>query len=436
MNRRILIAVVVMLATGSLTFLAIRSKPRRVTLPDGKIVEFLSTTVGTEPFSSEEPWHKLARAVLPKSLQKWLPRKIVIPCSTSTNIITVYVRVTDPAGAPIVGKVWDRVQAEDSDGFKYNPDGAYCSFGVTPSSQHVGLPLRALPRRQKEYRLHFLEPGGDVLGTLTVPNPISGPFEVWKPGPMPQTATNGLVEVSLKGMRLTGTRRWPSVTPDWKVTGGPPHWRRAFPGFPSLQDSSGNEALWLSTNEPAWRIRLALRRYFENDFQPHERWMINDIPVPKSGHVPVVNLTTNILGVTATVHLVSAAGDSSVTNGAGSAVTTVKPGLGFSIQKNGTNTVASWTSDKPFVVVEIQNREKTDEVLVNIFDETGLKLNSKKSTALAPRYDGGPSTHRIELDLWPESKSLAVEVILNRPLFFDFLVNPKDLQITEDSSTP
>ncbi len=170
-RRRALIAVVIILTASVLAFLALRTQRRIITLPDGKVVEFLCTMVGTEPFSSDEHWHKLARSSLPKSLQKWLPRKIVIPCSSSTNSITVYVRVTDPAGAPIVGKAWDRVQAEDSDGFKYNPDGAYCSFPGTPASQYVGLTLLAHPRRQKEFRLHFLEPGGDVLARCLCPIP-------------------------------------------------------------------------------------------------------------------------------------------------------------------------------------------------------------------------------------------------------------------------
>lgn len=435
MRNRILTALAIALLAGILAFLGLRGGQRTIVLPDGKTIEFLGTTVGIEPFSSAKPWHKLANSVLPKSLQKWLPRAFVIPCSRATNSITVYVRVTDPSGVPIGGRVCEHFQVEDSDGFKYNPVGSYCSFGASPSSQYVGFTLSAYPRRQKEFRLHLLTDGGDVLGTLTVPNPIKGPFEEWRPLPLPQTATNGPVVLSLNSLRLVGTRRWPTVTPEWKIKSAPPHWRRAS-SFPfSLFDSSGNEALWLSTNEPAWKLRLTLRRHLEDDFQTHERWLIKDIPVPASGHSTAVDKTTNLIDVKATVHLVSTAGELSVTNGVGTALS-IKPGIGFSISTNGTNRIMSWASNKPFVFVEVENLQPDDNVLVNIVDEKGLKLNPSNFSPINHRVDGRPSVHRIHFDLRPETKSLAVEVILNRALVFDFLVNPKDIQITEDSPKP
>lgn len=434
-RRQIRIGISLFLVLGVLAFLGLRSKPNVIELPDGRTFEVAGTTVGTEPFSSAKSWEKLAIRILPESLHQWLPKASTHLGSSITNSITVYFRVTVPTGAPLAGRLLDFVQAEDSGGFRFVPEGSHFGFGTSPSSMYAGVTLTAYPRRQREFRLHLLKSGGGEFGTITVPTPINPSFEEWRPLPLPQNVTNGAVEVTLKTVRLVGPRASREIIPEWKLNSSPSHWQNASALPLTLFDASGNESILLSTNEQAWKLRLKLRRHLDSELQHYERCQFRDVFPPAPGHFTALNKTTKLLNVTTTVHLVSGTGEIFVTNGFNLPLTT-KPGSGISVIRNGTNTLMSWRSKKPFVLVDAENVQPDDTLYVYVVDEKGEKLNAGDLSPVYRMSDGSQFVRRIGFNPKPETKSVTVEILLNRPLVFDFLVDPKDIQITEGTPKP
>lgn len=425
--RRTIVIVVAALAVGVLAFRALRAEPRRVTLPDGSIVEFIGTSVGTEVFSTEQPWHKAARRVLPARFHGWLPAVSRASCSSGTNSITVFVQVTNPTGNPAGNSPWQGYRAEDDNGFFYNHDGGSCSFGGGASSRIYGLSLKAYPRRQGSFRFHFLDASNTTIGTLRIPNPVKGPFPSWIAQPLPQTLTNGPLIVTAERLRRQSNKSWQGVSARWRADALVPHWRRARARSTTLLDATGNDAQWLALTEPAWKLRTTFHRERDDDFLPDERWRLDNIPVPANGRFVAVDQTNTILGVTIVAQVVSPPGTFYITNGIHRALDTNRVNGGFSGWTGNNVEVKSWGYDKPFVMIEAYDRQENDEVRLKLFNERGLELKSAGNERISQGDANGLVRYVQRFDIPPETKSLALEVIINRPLVFEFMVDPKDL---------
>lgn len=406
-----------------------KEKTGVITLPDRKTVEFLSTTIGLQTFTTEKPWHKTARRILPNALQKWIPQAVSGSCSSGTNSITVFFQVTDPSGAPIVGTPWQSYRAEDDTGFLYNPGGGYCSFGGGVSTRIYGLSLLAHPRRDPSFRFHFIGAEDSVIGTLRIPNPVSGPFPNWTPLPLPQTATNGPVILTLKGLQHYDSKRWQSVGPKWKIDSTAPHWKRAKLRSSTLLDATGNDAQWLSPREPAWKLRTTFHREHDDDFQSDERWLLSDIPVPATNQFTAVDQATNVLGVTVAALLISSPGKLHITNGTFRGLDVSKPvNEGESSSWDGKSRIESWGVNKPFLLLETRSQSDGDEIRINVFDDRGIKLNTASNHTETRGSSNGKWTYTTRFDIPSDAKSLSLEVIVSRPLVFEFMVNQKDVQ--------
>lgn len=428
MNRRILITLLVALATGVLAFLALRTEPRRITLPDGNIVEFLGTTVGQQVFSTEQPWDKAARRILPARFHGWLPAVSRATCSSGTNSITVFFKVTNPSGAPVGNSPWQGYQVEDDAGFFYNRDGGYCSFGGGTSSQFYGLSLSAHPRRQGSFRFHFLDASNAIIGTIRVPNPVKGPFPAWTPQPLPQTVTNGPLIITAERLQRHGSKTWHAVSARWEIDAAVPHWKRARVRSSTLLDATGNDAQWLSPQEPAWRLRTTFHRERDDDFLPEERWRLNEIPIPAKGQFINLDHSTNILGVTIVAQVMSSPGTFRLTNGVHRALDGSKPNdSGFSSSTTGNAREDAFGSSKPFLMVEVQGRQEGDDIRINVIDDQGRKLTDPPNGTLNQSKSSTISLFVVRLDIPSDAKSLSVETVVSRPLVFEFMVNPKDL---------
>lgn len=406
-----------------------KEKTGVITLPDGKTVEFLSTTIGLQTFTTEKPWHKTARRILPNALQTWIPQAVSGSCSSGTNSITVFFQVTDPSGAPIVGTPWQSYRAEDDTGFLSNPGGGYCSFGGGVSTRIYGLSLTAHPRRDPSFRFHFIGAEDSSIGTLRIPNPVSGPFPNWTPLPLPQTATNGPVILTLKGLQHYDSKRWQSVGLKWKTDSTAPHWKRAKLRSSTLLDATGNDAQWLSPREPAWKLRTTFHREHDDDFLPDERWRLSEIPIPGKGRFLAMDQATNIMGVTIVAQTISSPGRFYVTNGIHHALDASKPDdSGFSSSTSGNIREDSFGSSKPFLMVEARNQQDGDDIRINVFDDQGSKLTDHPNGTLIQSRSSSVSLFLVRFDIPPEAKSLSVETIVSRPLVFEFMVNPQDVQ--------
>jgi hypothetical protein len=430
MRRYLLLALAfVVVAILSVVLIPRGEDARIITLPDGKRVEFLGTTIGNQTFTTEKSWHKTARRILPSRFQSWLPAVSSASCSSGTNSITVFFQVTDPSGAPIAGTPWQSYRAEDDEGFLYNPGGSYCAFGGGLSSQIYGLSLTAHPRRDPSFRFQFIGAADAVIGTLRIPNPVPGPFAQWTPLPLPQSATNGPVILTLEGLQHYDSKRWQSVGPKWKTDSTAPHWKRAKLRSSTLLDATGNDAQWLSPREPAWKLRTVIHRDRDDDFQSEERWLLSDIPAPATNQFTAVDQSTNVLGVTIAALLISSPGKLHITNGTFRGLDVTKPFSGGDLFSwDAKSRVESWGGDKPFLLLETRNQSDGDEIRINVFDDRGIKLNTAANHTENRGSSNGKWTYTTRFEIPSDAKTLSLEVIVSRPLVFEFMVNPKDVQ--------
>lgn len=401
---------------------------RLVELPDGKTIELLGTTVGGQIFNTEKRWQKLARRFLPNRWQSWIPNAMTGSCGSGSNSITVFLRVSDPTGARIFGTPWQHYGAEDSDGFRYTREGGYCSFGGGASDQVIGLSLQAFPRRESSFRLHFYDADDAVMTSLTVPNPVKGPFPQWEASPLPQSTTNGPVVLTLESIEYYTNSTWKSIRPRWKLASADPEWKRARARYSVLSDATGNSAQWLSPREPAWRLHTVVHREHEDDFRRDERWSVDQIKVPAEDGFTPIDQETNLRGVTILAKVISSAGKLTVTNGVSRGHTPFRPGDGsHSTTSSGNLRTESWSAEKPFVLLEARNVQPDDEIRITLFDDLGQKINLEDNHGYSGSSAGG-RMYAPQFELPPGTKSLSLEIILSRPLIFDFMVNPKDVQ--------
>ena len=162
-----------------------------IVFPDGTRAKFLGAVRGGTTFSTEEAWARPLRKILPFSWQSWLPSVLNITCGGgTTNDIVVYFSFATTAG--ISSPPWQSLATEDDDGFRYSTSSSACSSSVGGMQVH-GVIINGFPRRQKIFRLNFLDSDSQTLAQMRMPNPlpVPPPELMWQAEPMPSTRTNG-----------------------------------------------------------------------------------------------------------------------------------------------------------------------------------------------------------------------------------------------------
>ena len=199
--RRIIVLFVLALILAGIGFGAYRlpriTSPQVIIFPAGERFEYLGIASSTVEFSTEPPWRKALRRILPKGLADKLPQGFSDRVSYgNTNMAVVYYTLTDSAGVNVTSQPWNCIVAVADDGFVFPMNGGGGSQTVGTRVYHH-VDLQAFPRRQKSFELRFLNRDNQVMGSLRVENPIAGPFPNWKPEAMPIFRTNDGMVVKL-----------------------------------------------------------------------------------------------------------------------------------------------------------------------------------------------------------------------------------------------
>ena len=432
MRRRLLLILFAAGVAAGLVIVVLLSPrgPGRVVFANGSQVEFLGTTISNQVFSTEKRGYKLARRWLPSRWSAWLPPVVSGTCWNGTNSITVFLRLTDPSGGVARGNMpWASYVTEDDSGFRYPRVGGYCSFGGSATAQVIGLTLTSYPRRQSDFTFHFLDARHTVLGSLRIPNPVRGSFPRWQPRGIPQSQTNGPVVLTLESIQETGSEPWLSLLPKWKITSTNSAWANATPKPLTLHDATGNEGPWLSPREPAWKARTAVHRNSADEFEARERLLISNLTVPTNGAFVAIDKVAELAGVNIKVHLLAGAGRLFRTNGVSFGIVPPVPGEGgngSSSYGNGQR-VEFWGSEKPFLFVETQNIEPDDEVRFRLFDDRGREMKLSDPNGYHGSSNGGRLYQR-EFTPPDGAGPISFEIIVSRPLLFEFMVDPKEVQ--------
>ncbi len=395
--------------------------------PNGVAVRFLGTAVGNTVFTTEKWWETALRRVLPASLTRWVPYANRGVCSSGTNSTTVYVRLTSPTGTTGRPEPWARYVAEDDTGFRYPMEAGGCSFSSGGASQVNGLILRAHPRRQRKFWVRFLDVEDRVLASLRVPNPVQGPFAEWEPVGLPQTVSNGPVTLTLRSLGR-GDKPWERVRPEWKLISTDAAWEKAGVTSSTLMDPTGNEGPWLSEAEKAWKIRACVARQKMEQFSNIERLTVTDLPLPAPGEFQSIDASRNLDDVQVNAQLIAGPGRLTVSNGVYRSMEepTGNVPRGHSSSSGSFGTVETWGPIlKPFLMLTVSGMRDGDELRFRLSDSDGRHEDLETSN-----YSRGPGNSRVytpQFDADRLSAPLRLEVALSRPLVFEFLVSPAQM---------
>ncbi|MBC8002514.1 MAG: hypothetical protein H7X97_07990 [Opitutaceae bacterium] len=429
----ITLVLVAALTVAVFTFRAVRRTPASVaTLPNGMKVEFLGTAAGGTSFSTEKSWEGTARKILPRAWQGWIPPASSGSCSSGTNSFTVYLRVTDPSGAPINAVPWSNYLTEDEAGFKYPKDGGYCSFGGTPGQKLYGVILGAFPRRERNFLLHLTGPQGATLAALRIPNPLSGPFPEWRPELLPVTRTNGPVRLTLKTLTESGSKDWRHVSAKWHLASDDQRWTNARAGYVAFQDASGNQGSVLSPREKAWRLSTRVHRERSQDFLPTERMVLTNLAVPESGEFVDVGQRASVSGTTVFVRGIGGAGSLYVTNGVNWVMLPAQTGQsGHGSTSDSKTSVEYWHVPTPFIFVEVSGAGADDDVRFRLTEANGREI---KLEAQGYNTSNNRRVYVERIRPGDGARSMNLEIIISRPLVFEFMIDPKKIQSTKGAT--
>lgn len=431
-HKIVIVCVLILAAAVLLAYLARSEGGFETTLPGGTHVELVGTSIGTAAFTTDKPWHTVARRWLPQSLHVWLPPSFRATCSGATNGITVFLRVTKASTNRAPSLPWRMYATKDEAGFRYPSDGGYCTFGGGPGNKIYGLTLSAYPRRQDAFRFLFLGQGDEVLGRLWVPNPRRGPFLDWQPQPLPQTLTDGPVTLTLRSLKERGEGARRHLRPEWNLAAGDPLWEQARISLRHLRDATGNEASMLSPQEPAWKVVAKVERQRPEEFTSEEKIEIVHLPVPAEGNFVDWDRSYTRGDVVVTVHGVGGAGRLMVTNGVARAMLPPqRRGGGHSTRSGNGETVETWDSELPFVWFEARNLGADDSLEMFATDDDGAPIKLKDHNTYRGSPGGGPRVYMVKFDEKTELTHVTFEILINRPLLFEFPVDPDDVERSE-----
>lgn len=403
---------------------------RFVTFPDGSRLEFLGTVMGTGTFSTDTPWQRLARLYLPARFQSSLPA--VIECSgiySDTNSATIILRLTNPTNAP--GRApWSSYVPEDHNGFRYPGNGGYSVRSDAKGNYTFALGLQSFPRREPKFSLHFEDMNGVDVATVQVANPTTGPFPDWQPSPLPQIQTNGPVTLTLESltenMKTDGSA--PHLNPKFNLRASNPAWMDAEASVKKLLDATGNEGMLLSPREPAWKLRASVFRKRTNDFAANEQLVLTNLALPASGQFQSLDRSADCDGVGVKVLVVAGAGRFGLSNGVTRFVQPPSPGMGGEFNSTVGNgySVETWGSSTPFLLVEVRNARPDDEIQVHALDDSGRV--ERIETGRNGTSSSGVNIYKFAFDPAQDAKFVTLTLVVNRPLLFDFLLNPADVR--------
>ncbi len=414
----------------------------RLTLPNGAQVEILGAAMGDTPFTIEKPWQKFARQYLPGRLKRLVPAGIAADrwSGLDSNSVSVFLRVS--AAPPPAGFFpWGSGDPEDAAGFLYLNSGAGSMSPGTWSNAVCRLVFMSYPRRQKDFLLRFANNVGAAVGALRVPNPSSGPFPQWHPMPLPQTRTNGPVALTLVGLQeqlmavgtrpdLGGLKHWPEIVPLTEVVSGDPKWTDARANSVTFRDATGNTGR-LSPREPAWKACISVYRNSSTSFGPDEKLVITNLPIPAPGSFMTLNQGTNLGGVGVNVRFLAGAGELTLRSNTFVSMKPLPSSLSKGYDGGGGDgrTTEWWESSRPNLWVETTNAQPDEQIEVFVHYDAGNDPYSEQNhyRSYGNKYRN-PSIYKVPFKPPPEAKSFTVTVLISRPLPFEFMINPADIQ--------
>lgn len=395
-------------------------------LPDGSRFTLLGVKMANEKFSTDKPWHKPLRRWLPARWLGWLPASFTSTSGISrTNAATIWFTLTDNTGADVNVFPWHWYGAVGDDGFEHALGGG---SGASSAGGRMirHLDLEAFPRRQKDFDFRLLDQNRRVIGSIRLRNPSRGPFPEWRPVPMPVTQTNGPVAVTLESIAEQTNRYGVWLAPKWKLITTDSQWVRAKPAYQDFEDATGNRGGRLSFQESAWKLTMPFRRVGWTNYSDDERFRLAGLTVPEPGSMQLLQTNFTRLGVNISVQALAGAGTLSITNGTNYGMPPLSPRSSVSSTHDGVRHIQSYSSLKPFFLIEASQPAALDELQFRVIGADGKPLPLENSGWYGS--PGGGRRYMQKFDLTSDVRQVDLEVIVSRARLFEFMVNPAEVQ--------
>lgn len=406
------------------------SRSNLVVFPDGSRLKLLGTGIGNARYTTEKPWHKYARRWLPNRWQGWLPSSLSISSGRDSNGMTIWFTLEDANGAKLTTLPWNWYAAVGDDGFCY-PMGGGSGSSSSGGTTVFHVTLDAFPRRQPEFELRFLDSKAQVMASLRLRNPATGPFTEWTPERLPLTRTNGPIVVTLESLTERSNRFSPYsiwIAPKWKIESTDPHWRNAKPAYHTWEDVTGNRGARLSYDERAWKLQLPFRRSNPTNFLADEKFELTDLKVPEAGTFQKLEREFERLGVTFQVRCLAGAGRLFFTNGGDYAMLPSLPAGGISSGTYSYDNVTTeyWTSPKPFFLIECSPPDPLDDLRFRLVgsDQKEIPMTSNGWHGTK----GGGRRYQQTFDVTNDISSMSLEVIVSRTRLVEFVIDPAEVR--------
>ncbi|NOS70834.1 MAG: hypothetical protein HOP33_12995 [Verrucomicrobia bacterium] len=405
----------------------VKTKPQICILPDGSRFELQGTTRSHEEISTDGPFQKQLRRVLPTSWQHLMPS--VATSKTlygNSNTIALWFTLTDATGNNISGYPWSSYVTVDDDGFIYSLASGSGTLGFGAKTYHH-LDLEAFPRRQKDFEVRLLDGKRLPIAKFRVKNPMRGPFPEWKTESLPVSHTNGPLAVTLERLDESSNQDGTWVSPNWKVTAFDPNWSKAEPSYHIYEDATGNLGGRLSFREPVWKLIMPFHRHGWKNFSDDEKFVLADLAVPSNGGLQMLQTNFVRQGVKFTVQTLAGVGSLLVTNGTNYAMTSNQPRLGQASTRQGNTHIETWSSTKPFFLIQTSEPGPLVELRFRIVGSDGKELKQEDS-GWQGLPGGGGRQYQQKFDVTDALSNLTLEVTVSRARVFEFFVNPKDVR--------
>ncbi len=393
------------------------------TLPGGLTLEYLGTAHGNTSFDSETKWQRIAREILPAKWSGWLPTPWRTTLSPGSNALTVFVRAKGPAGSFGAKSLWSSARAVGDDGAAYPASSTWKQMTDAAKGMIInGMSLQSFPRRQSDFWYEVLDSASSRMARFRVNNPVAGQYPVWKAPPLPQTVTNGPVELTLRGLAMQTNASGIVLAPQFNIASANLGWANARPFVREILDATGNQSsTFLPPTEPAWKIQMVASRQFPGDFAADEIVLLRGLSVPDTGKIAPMDVKTNIAGVELNVLGLVGDGVFSISNGIVQLVTASPPSsegraLGRNASRGGKGMSRPSSFTGPGLIVDARGLSKADFIEYLVTDDEGAK-----EKVSFDKLRG--STYRL-LHLHAALKGLTIQLGINTSLPFEFMVNP------------
>ncbi|MDB6067356.1 MAG: hypothetical protein JWR26_3564 [Pedosphaera sp.] len=349
-RKRLLVAALALILIAFTCLLLIsgqkpQSLSRAVTLPDGTSVRILAVTFGTNHVVGTTMARMFARWPPVADILSTIPGLhnlgSVHSMTTPTPQFVVWLdQRTNGASAPTPGAVWFTAVLGDGSNFISGADTSL----ATGNSMSLIYPIQfgAFPRRDRELTLNIFQQDSKAVtrlcNSLSFTSPFAKSYPQWQAESLPATKRAGDLEVTLRNVE-TGHDFSPSYTPrrgggntvtfgtnrfDGRnttvvylklqpLTNSSVIWQVA--GV-ELSDATGNRTSNSSMNgaggdgsfvfspslwpaESAWKLKLEVKK--TEGFKPEELFVFKNVPLGELGRTNLIDLATNINGVTVTL---------------------------------------------------------------------------------------------------------------------------------------